>query len=178
MPLSFLDPEKILSQIPLTPGMVVSDFGAGSGFFSLAAAKKVGERGTVYAIDIQEPPLEAIRARAKFAGLLHVETIRSDLERPRGSQLEDARCDLVIISQLLSQVGKKEMVLKEAARVLKKGGMLLFIDWVPEKMMSAKGLKPLSKAEAERLVSKSNRFLLEKEIDAGAFHFGFLFKKE
>ena len=57
----FIDPQNNIKQFNLSPGMKVADVGAGSGFNSFAAAKEVGEKGIIYAIDIQKDLLSKIK---------------------------------------------------------------------------------------------------------------------
>ena len=61
-----LNPSEIIKKLPITPGMTIADFGAGSGFFSLALAKELKNNGRVIALDILEKALEALRTRARI----------------------------------------------------------------------------------------------------------------
>ncbi|MFN7088336.1 MAG: class I SAM-dependent methyltransferase [Candidatus Paceibacteria bacterium] len=173
--MSFLDPKNVLSQVPISTGSVVADFGAGSGYFTIEAAKRANP-GTVYAIDIMEEPLENINSKAQTLGLNNVKTIRADLEKVGNLQLDNGVCDLVIVSNILFQVKNRTALMREAQRVLKKEGFLLLIEWVPEKMLYSKGLKPIGADEARKLAETAG-FVFEKSIDAGTYHYGFLFKR-
>ena len=62
------DPEKILSP-HIAEGMTVLDIGPGIGFFTIPAARMVGESGKVIAVDIQEKMLTSLRKRAEKAGV-------------------------------------------------------------------------------------------------------------
>ena len=82
--------------------------------------------------------------------------------------------DAVIVSNLLFQVDSKDNVLQEANRILKPKGRLLIIDWTD----SFGGLGPSPEAvfgreEAVNLLDRTG-FILEKEIDAGAHHYGII----
>lgn len=158
--------------------MVVADFGSGSGYFVLAAAKKVGKEGKVYAIDILEPPLEAILSRAKLLGLTNVETVRSDLERPEGSTLKAHSVNLVLVANILFEVEDENALIEEAGRILKKGGELLVVEWLPEKILNSREVHPMKKEEAKKLISKNEAFKFVKELDAGGYHYGMLFEKQ
>jgi ubiquinone/menaquinone biosynthesis C-methylase UbiE len=176
-PNTFLDPDKIFKEVEVRAGMVIADFGAGSGFFSLAAAKKVGREGRVFAIDVLESSLEAIESRAKSSGLVNIQTTHSDLEKPEGSKLKASSCDFVLVSNILFQAHERKMILAEAYRILKSGGQALIIDWIPEKMSAGKDdLKPLPKEEANQLALEAG-FSFLREIPAGSHHYGLLFKK-
>ena len=60
----FTDPQKNIKELGLTPGMHIADLGAGSGFYVLEAAKRVGDKGRVYAVDVQKDILQKIKNRA------------------------------------------------------------------------------------------------------------------
>ena len=62
------DPEKILSPY-VNEGMTVLDIGPGMGFFTIPAARMVGESGKVIAVDVQEKMLRVLRKRAEKAGV-------------------------------------------------------------------------------------------------------------
>ncbi|MCX6813940.1 MAG: class I SAM-dependent methyltransferase [Candidatus Azambacteria bacterium] len=172
----FINIEKIVDQLDIKPNMVIADFGAGHGFFSIAFAKKVGSSGQVFAIDILQSALEAIRSQAKLEGLFNIKLIRGDLEKINGSLLPNESCDIVFIANLLFQVPDKLGLINEAYRVLKKEGELAVIEWKPYIALGPKKEHRLSNEELKQLVI-SGRFSELKSIDAGSHHNGFIFKK-
>lgn len=174
----FSNPESNVEAFDLRLGMKVADFGAGSGFYSFAAAKRVGESGRVYAVDVQKDLLVKVKNEARKRGLLNVEVIAGDIEKRGGTRLRDGFLDAVIISNLLFQVPDKNGVADEAARVLKSGGKLLIVDWTD----SFGGLGPapdavFDKGEAQALF-ESKGFKLLGEIPAGEHHFGIIMAKQ
>lgn len=172
----FLNPQTVVNLLPLKEGMVVADFGCGSGFFSLAMAQIVKPSGKVVALDIWKPSLETLAFRAKAAGLFNIiETKWANLEEPKGSGLPNNSCDLVLISNLLFQVENKTNVILEAKRVLKNNGKLVVIDWQPDKLPSPQKLFPIPKQELLSILEE-NGFELEREIAVGVTHYGFLLK--
>lgn len=175
-PAGFLDTQRIISELRLTEGMHVGDFGAGSGFFTADAAKKVGMDGRVYAVDVQQGPLEAIRSRAESAGLENIEAVRADLEVPGGTNIPSDALDVVLLANVLFQSQKKGAIIAEAHRTLKPGGKLLVIDWkkgaggaVPDDMRST--------PEEMRSVVTEQGMTFEHDIEAGQFYFGQLYSK-
>ena len=82
---SFLHPAKALQAVKIGEGMQVADFGAGSGFFTRAAARAVGPTGVVWAVDMQADLLTRIKSLSLAEGLQNVEIIRGDLELEKGS---------------------------------------------------------------------------------------------
>lgn len=173
---SFLNPEQLLKEIPLEPGMVVADFGAGNGHYAAAAAKLVGSRGQVWALDIMEEALSQTATLAKLEGLHNVATRLCDLEKYGSCQVPVTSCDLVIMSGLLHQVGSKETVLREAYRVLKTGGRLLVSEWRPESLFGPPPGLRLAPGAVKMLLEQSG-FRPLAELPAGAFHYALLYSK-
>ncbi len=172
----FINIDKVVSQLDVKSGMTVADFGAGHGFFSVAFAKSAGPSGKIFAIDILPQSLEAVRSRARLDGLFIIKTIESDLERPRGSTLDDGICDLVFIANVLFQVKDKNGLINEARRILKPNGELAVIEWKPYIGLGPQKNLRLSEEELKTLID-ANGFGESKTLDAGSHHFGYIFKK-
>lgn len=170
----FLKPEEVLKQLELKEDMVAADFGSGSGGWAIPLAKILKE-GKVYAIDILEEPLSALKGKANLLKIFNIEEIRSDLESRAGSQLKEESVDLVLMTNLLFEVEDKKKVLEEGKRVLKKGGKILIVDWKPEASLGPKEGR-ISEKEVKNLAREID-LKLEKEIEAGSYHYGLLFGK-
>ena len=180
----FIKPEEIIKNFEIRQGMVVADFGSGSGHYVLAIAKKMNnsglpaeQAGVVYAIDIQKNLLETIKAEADKQHLSNVDIVWADIEGKEGTKLANGILDLAIASNILFQIGDKEALAKEIKRTLKSGGRAAVIDW----SASFGGAGPAPKAivtkkEAERIFIQEG-FLEEREFPAGDNHYGIIFKK-
>jgi len=174
----FLLPERILSQIGLSQGQKIADFGAGAGKYVLAAAKEVGVGGRVYAIDVQKDLLKKIHNEAEKEGLKNVDVIWGDVEKPNGSKLASGAADIVLVINSLFQCDDKKGVLFEASRILKEGGFLAIVDWKD----SFGGMGPhkqavLKEEEALSLVPPCG-FEIIRKLEAGGQHYGLLAKKK
>jgi ubiquinone/menaquinone biosynthesis C-methylase UbiE len=173
----FMDPEKMATLFGIREGMKIADFGCGSGFFTILMAKITGESGHVSAIDVMESPLETVKQRAKESDLRNISTIRADLEVPDSTKLSPASQDLVLMANVLFQSNKRKEIIKEAARVLKTSGGLVVIGW--QKGVGGFG-PPEEKRDDPETMSKlveENGFKKVDTIDAGAFHYGLIFRK-
>ncbi len=173
--MDFVDPQAMVREMGLRPGMKVGDFGAGSGHYTLAAAKRVGSEGRVYALDVQEDVLKHIRARADEQNIHTIETIWGDFEKMYGTKLRDRVLDAAILSNVLFQLDNPHAAIGEIARTLKKGGILLVVDWTG----SHGGLGPsadkvIPAQEAEALFT-SLGFQKVKSFDAGSHHYAMIF---
>src|SRR3954452_12647685 len=87
-------PETALDKIGIQPGMVVADVGAGSGYFTVRLAKRVGPKGRVYAVDVQPEMLSIIRNRIAKEKLTNVETVLGSESDPR---LPTGALDLILM---------------------------------------------------------------------------------
>jgi len=131
----FIKPEKVLDRVEISEGAQVADLGCGAGFFSLAAAKFVGNKGKVYAIDIQQSALSAVEDRAHLQGLEDIiKLVWADLEILGSTKIKDSSIDLAIVVDVLFQNDGPEKILKEAKRMTKSGGKVLIIDWKAKKL--------------------------------------------
>lgn len=172
----FLSPRHIIEQSGIGAGMQVADFGCGQGDFSLAAAKLVGEDGKVSAIDIQDPALSSVRSKARIEGMLNIDLVKGNVEVPGASGCADASQDAVLLTNLLFQTEKRAEILREAFRVLKPGGIAIFVDWKKEAPLGPMRNLRMEKTDAEQLIAKEG-FIVQRNIEAGAFHFGMIFTK-
>jgi ubiquinone/menaquinone biosynthesis C-methylase UbiE len=118
------DPRAILRPF-LAEGMTVLEPGPGMGFFTLDVARLVGPTGRVVAVDIQPRMLEALRRRARKAGLL--ERIDARLARGDGMGIDDidGRVDFVLAFAVVHELPNAGRFFAEARRALKPGGQLL-----------------------------------------------------
>ncbi|KKP98626.1 MAG: Type 11 methyltransferase [Parcubacteria group bacterium GW2011_GWD2_38_12] len=173
----FLSPEDVLRQIDLREGTMIGDFGAGSGHFAIAMAKIVGNYGKIFAIDVREASLESVRSRARMANLANINYIRANLEIAGATEIADGILDLVILITVLSQSNKKEEILKEALRVLKRGGKLLVVEWSQTGPAFASSHEYRITKEDMQKIIEGVGFKLDKELDVKSFHYGFLFVK-
>jgi ubiquinone/menaquinone biosynthesis C-methylase UbiE len=170
----FLKPEEVLNNLKIKKDLLAVEFGCGAGGFAIALAKRL-EEGEVFAIDIQEAPLSALKSRAELAGVKNIKTLLSDLEREKGSTLPDNYLDLVLIPNLLFQVKEKTAIIKEAKRILKEGGEILIVDWLPEASLGpAEGR--VSSKEIKK-IGENLGLKLKKEFLAGKYHWGLIFEK-
>ena len=173
----FSEPEKNLHQFNLSPGQQVADLGAGSGFYSLAAARLVGGAGRVFAIEIQKDLLSRLKNLAVDEHLSNVDVIWGDVEKLGGTSLRDGSIDRAIVSNLLFQTEDQENLLKELKRILKPGGRALVIDWSDTSGLVGSSLKLVPKEQVVKLFNDAG-LNLEKEINAGDHHYGLIFAKK
>ena len=172
----FSDPQKNIAELGIGDAMKVVDLGAGSGFYAIEAAKKVGSRGMVYAVDVQQDLLNKIKNSAGLVGLHNIEVVWGNIEKIGGTKLREGIADRAILSNTLFQIepADRDNLALEAKRLLKPGGKLLVVDWQSGSPMSPKTLVPRMLAEG---IFQKAGFTLEKSFDAGDHHYGIILKR-
>ena len=172
----FLNPARIINEIGIIEqGMRVADFGCGHGYFSLPLSKKVGDSGKILALDVLPDAIEAVNSRIKLEGVSNIKTKRCNLEKERGSGILDENCDVAWIANLLFQTEDDEIVVREAKRILKKDGRVVFIDWKPDVSLGPQG-KRVAPEKVKELLEKEG-FSFEKDFSTDSYHFGMIFRK-
>ena len=168
----FLNPQKILETIPLKENMVACDLGCGSGGWAIPLAKML-KTGMVYAVDILDQAISVLNARIEREKIVNIKPILADVEK--GVKIASNAVDFVLLSNILFESDDKESILRETKRLLKPEGIALIVDWKPD---SSVGIKERAVSFDElRLLLDKFGFKVEKEFDAGKFHWAMLIKK-
>lgn len=173
---SFINPEIILRDIGLQPGMQVADLGCGTGYFVFPAARVVGLRGRVYAVDVQKNALEKLKKEAQTHNIVGIVPIWSDIEVVGATKIPEQSLDMVFLVNTLFQLKEKSIAIAEAKKFLKPNGQLLIIDWQPgDTAIGPTVDKRISLANIRQITTQIG-FKEEKSVNAGTHHFGLLFK--
>jgi ubiquinone/menaquinone biosynthesis C-methylase UbiE len=152
--------------------MVAADFGCGSGGWALPLAKLL-EEGKVYAIDILEEPLSALRAKTKLEKVFNIETRKADVEK--GTTLLADSCDLVLMTNLLFECENKKKVLEEGKRILKPNGRILVVDWAKDNPLTPE--IEFCSIEEVKKIAQDIGLKIEKEFEAGLYHWALILVK-
>ena len=172
---SFFDPAKILRMFGLGKGVFdVADFGCGYGTFTFPAALMI--KGKIYAFDIEPAMIKAVEQKAKALNRNNVVPILRDFIS-EGSGLGDLSVDFVMLFNIL-HVENPVDLLKEAYRILRKGGKVGIIHWIYD-ASTPRGppmdIRP--KPEQCRQWAESAGFIFEQQFDLKPYHYGLLLRK-
>lgn len=119
-------PEKVLDLLKLTPGNMVADIGAGTGYYSLRLAKRVGPQGRVLATDIQPEMIARLRANMKKADISNIDPV---VCTPTDAKLPSGTLDLVLMVDVYHELANPEETMAQVRRALKPDGRLVVIEY-------------------------------------------------
>ena len=117
--------ERVMDLLGITQGKSVADLGAGSGWFTVRAARRVGSAGTVFAEDINPEAVKYIDARAKKENLANVRTV---LGTPDDPKLPEASVDALLMLKVYHEIARPVPVMKMLRGSLKAGAKVGIID--------------------------------------------------
>lgn len=117
--------DRVMNILQISEGKSVADIGAGSGWFTVRAAKRVGAAGKVFAVEINQEYINHIAERAKKENFTNIQTILGTEDNPK---LPDGTVDAVLILKTYHEIGEPVKVLKYIKKSLKKDALLGIID--------------------------------------------------
>jgi ubiquinone/menaquinone biosynthesis C-methylase UbiE len=120
-----LQVERVMDILGIHPGSNVADIGAGSGWFTVRAAKRAGEHGTVYAVDINPEAISYIDDRVRREGIHNVKTIPGAADSPK---LPDNSVDAVLILKTYHEIAEPVRLLENLRPALRTGARIGIID--------------------------------------------------
>ena len=161
----FRNPFKLLEAAGLKPGQTVLEVGCGPGFFTIPAAKIVGDEGLVYPVDVHPMAIKRVRRKIETEGIENVKPLHANASN---TGLGDESIDLAFITGLPYVAGGLGKVIRELHRILKAGGILSY-----EKTRGSER-KTIEEVEREGFIysERHKRFFLFRKVhrDGGTYH--------
>ena len=118
-------PEQIMDSIGVKPGMIIGEAGAGRGYFTFPLAKRVGEKGKVFANDISTSSLDEINARSIRENLKNIITVFGETEDPLFPQKNH---DMIIMVYVLHMLEKPKEFMENLKKYMTPETQLVIIE--------------------------------------------------
>jgi ubiquinone/menaquinone biosynthesis C-methylase UbiE len=118
-------PEQIMDAAGVRAGMRIGEAGAGEGYLTFHLARRVGDRGLVYANEISETDLETIRDRARREGVDNIVTVLGEIEDPLFPEHD---LDMVIMVYVLHHLDRPVEFLQSLEGYLKPGAPVVIVE--------------------------------------------------
>jgi ubiquinone/menaquinone biosynthesis C-methylase UbiE len=157
------NPEEMLEQLKVQPGMTVCDMGCGDGYYTIELARRVGPTGKVIAVDIQPEMLQELSRRCEQNNLKNVDMI---LGLPHDPKLPEGKLDLILMVDVYHEFSNPIEMLDSMRKSLKKDGRIALVEFrgedpqvpiKPEHKMTKKQILKEYEANAFRLVDQYDR---------------------
>lgn len=123
------EPEGALDALGSLTGLTVADVGAGSGYFTVRLASRVGAKGRVYANDLQPEMLKMLAARLAREKVQNVTLLQGTTTDPK---LPAASTDLVLMVDVYHELSEPQTMLAAIRAALKPGGRLVLLEYRKE----------------------------------------------
>jgi len=152
-------PERVMNEIGVKKGMSVADIGAGTGFFTIRLAKRVGSNGIIYANEISQVYIDIIQKRCSEEGLDNVKTIIGSQMNPL---LPENTFGIVLVVNVFHFLEDPVAYFSNVKCCLNETGRLVIIQWDSDKMKIEVPDMP-----EEEVVKYSKERILESIDEAG-----------
>lgn len=117
--------DRVMDLLGIGERKTVADIGAGSGWFTVRAAKRVGNEGKVFAVEINQEFIDHINKRAKSEGFSNIKTV---LSKPDDPMLPANSLDAVLVLKTYHEIAEPVILMKKLRSSMKKGGLVGIID--------------------------------------------------
>jgi ubiquinone/menaquinone biosynthesis C-methylase UbiE len=162
------NPEAILVDIGVKAGLTFMDVGCGHGFFSLPAARLVGNEGRVYGLDADS---EAIRRLKEKAAKEKLRNLKLETGMAEETVFCDSCADIVFFGIVLHDFKDPSKVLSNAKKMLKPTGQLVDLDWKKEPMQLGPPLQiRFDEKKASSLIEETG-FRIDEIKKPGLYHY-------
>jgi len=118
--------ELLIQSLPVKPGEVIADIGAGTGYFTRQLAKKVGPQGKVFAVDIQPEMVALLSNRMTALSISNVQAFLGTITDPK---LPPASVDWVLMVDVYHEFSHPYEMIQAICKSLKPRGKIIFVEF-------------------------------------------------
>ncbi len=122
-------PDLLVEALNLRHGDAVADIGAGSGYYSWRAAERVGPKGSVYAVDIQQEMLDLLAKKMADRKITNVKGVLGTLTDPK---LPPGSIDVALMVDVYHEFDHPYEMIRAICNALKPGGRVVFVEFRAE----------------------------------------------
>lgn len=122
-------PVKLVEALDLKEGDVVADLGAGSGYLTFRMAPKVGEKGKVLAVEIQDEMLAELKKKIEKGKVRNVQAVKCTEKDP---SLPEGGVDLVLMVDVYHELAYPYEVMMAVRKALKPSGRVVLVEYRKE----------------------------------------------
>jgi len=124
-----IDTEKTFALMDVKPDSSFLDLACGTGKYSIEIANRIGETGTVYAVDLWPEGIEALNQEISITSIKSIKTIIADISKKL--PFEENSIDSCLMATVIHDLSKSDQkaTIQEAARIIKPGGTLNIIEF-------------------------------------------------
>jgi ubiquinone/menaquinone biosynthesis C-methylase UbiE len=173
-PREWQDIDEIMYRMRIRKGDVVADIGAGSGYFTIPLARKVGPEGRVYAEDIQKEMTDYISQKVEKLQLKNIIIILGKVENPL---IPNNSLNHAFIANTYHELERPLLLLNNIKKDLRSHGKLTIIDWDPTKYPFF-GPPIEAKVPVDTVIKEAEQagFRLMEKHDFMPYHYFLIFK--
>ena len=160
------DTKQLLKQLAahLKPGDSACDLGCGNGFYTIPMARMVGEKGKVYAVDIQPEMIDLLKEetdKAKMPPGIVVPIVNNAVD----ARLPAESCDLILLVDVYHEFSHPRQMLASMRSALKKTGRIALVEFRAEDpKVPIKPQHKMSKAQVKK-EWEANGFQIAEQFD-------------
>jgi ubiquinone/menaquinone biosynthesis C-methylase UbiE len=135
-----ISPSLVMELVGVKPGMVIGEVGAGRGRVTVHLADRVGEKGKIYANDIDKSSLEYLKSRVRRLGITNIEIVEGLVDDAR---LPAGTLDMILMVMVYHHLDKPIPMLRNLLPCLKPGGVLAMVE--PSPAHTERGMRDLTR---------------------------------
>lgn len=157
-------PEQLFGMLPFKKTDNILDFGAGTGYLTIPAAKMVD--GIIYALDIDHRMLDIINSKAHDETLTNIQTVQGNIDT---IPLPDDSIDIAIASLVLHEIKPLATTLQQINQVLKEGGYFVCVE-IEKKVNSTDGPPRIHSSIMEQELRNAGFIITEKSFPTDSLY--------
>lgn len=149
---------ELIRQLNLKPGSQVADIGCHEGYMTFKLSTAVGEKGLVYAVDVEQNKLDQLKINQQQSKVKNVVAVKGDYDDPK---LPVNSLDAVIVVDTYHEMDDHDAILQHVMKALKIGGRLVLCEPIAEER------RKMLRADQERKHELGIIYALDDLIKAG-----------